>query len=181
MRDGLLPYLHSLHHWTGQTVYLGVLRQFEVVYLEKVARSGEAARLPVAGSRVPANCTAIGKALLAHQPLDELADLLPERLPALTPKSITDASKLMAQLRVIRQGELARACEEARPGVACIAAPIVIKGWAVGAVAVSHPVDEPLNPRTGTALLDITSHLVKDDRASVYYARARWNAHEYDR
>src|ERR1700739_2813421 len=53
-RDLPVPSLPALHLRTGHTVHLGMLRQFDVVYLEKVARnhpspdpSGVGTRLPV--------------------------------------------------------------------------------------------------------------------------------------
>ena len=174
MRDSAMPHLVALHRWTGCTVYLGVLRQYDVVYLGKIVRPNQPVDMSEVGGRMPANCTAIGKAMLAHEHLDDLADFLPDPMPAMTPRSITSPGKLIAQLRTIRQGDLARACGEARPGVVCIASPIVVKGFAVGAISVSYPDGAQLDPRTGTVLRDVTAELAREFRVQLANGRARW-------
>jgi len=108
MRDLALPYLSRLHRWSGQTVHFGVLRQFDVVYLEKLATTDTRSSIATVGSRLPANCTAIGKALLAFEDLDDLADFLPSPMPMMTPKSITDVGMLLAELRKVRDEGIAR-------------------------------------------------------------------------
>src|SRR3984957_4731259 len=53
----------------GATIHLAILDQAEVVYIDKVTpESGP--RIPASGvgRRLPAHATAVGKALLAHQP-----------------------------------------------------------------------------------------------------------------
>ena len=174
MRDSAMPHLAALHRWTGHSVYLGVLRQFDVVYLEKVARHSEWYDRSGVGGRMPANCTAIGKALLAHENLADLVGLLPDPMPALTPDSVTDACALVAELRIIRQGDLARSCGEARPGLACIASPVLVNGFAVGAISVAYPVGVDLDPRTGTVLRDTTAQLARELRAGLTSGRASW-------
>src|SRR4051794_26790872 len=49
MRDLALPYLAGLHRWTGETVHFGVLRQFDVVYLEKLAPANSPSELSRVG------------------------------------------------------------------------------------------------------------------------------------
>jgi IclR family transcriptional regulator, blcABC operon repressor len=75
------------------------------------------------GRRVPANCTAAGKALLAALPLDELERRLAKVsvLPALTGKSIVARPKLLKELEAIRKRGYASEEEEVLPGVSCIA------------------------------------------------------------
>jgi len=125
MRDLAVPHLAALHRHTGHTVHLGVLRDFDVVYLEKVP-SARAASVPV-GARQPANCTSVGKVLLAHRDLDELAATLPSPLPRMTPSSIHEADALLAELRAVRDLGVATEHEESRLGIASLAAPIIAK------------------------------------------------------
>ena len=164
MRDVAMPHMAALHRWTGHTIQLGVLRQFDVVYLEKVARNSKSSDPSGVGTRLPASCTAVGKAMLAHENLDDLRHFLPSPLPALTQHTITDVERLIAELRLIRRGELAREREEARLGLACVASPIVVRGFAVGALSVAHPADAELDPKTGTVLRDTTAQLAKEIR-----------------
>jgi DNA-binding IclR family transcriptional regulator len=175
MRDLALPHLSRLHHWTGHSVSLGVLRRFEVVCLEQVARPQWHHRLTRVGARLPANCTAMGKALLAWEDLDDLADFLPQPMPMLTPSSIRDIDRLVEQLRAVRQQNLARETNETLQGVAGVSTAIVINGVAVGALAVLHPVTAPLPPQADTALRDTAGRLAREIQATLQTdGRARW-------
>jgi DNA-binding IclR family transcriptional regulator len=162
LRDIAMPYLAAVHCRTGHTTLLGVLRTFDVAFLEKIGRPGDPPGQVAAGTRAPASCTALGKAMLAHEHPDNLAALLPDPLPAMRPRSITDVSQLMAQLRAIRRGALARSHDEAWPGIACIASPIVVNGTAVGAISVAHPLDAQLPPGTATVLRETTARLTAE-------------------
>lgn len=75
------------------------------------------------GRRVPANCTAAGKALLAALPLDELDRRLAavHSLPALTRKSIAQPGRLVKELAAIRKRGYSTDDEEALRGVCCVA------------------------------------------------------------
>lgn len=166
LRDLALPHLAALHGWTGETVHLGVLRQFDIVYLEKLAKPDSPSVLSRVGSRLPANCTAIGKALLAWEDLDDLADFLPSPMPMLTPKSIPDVGKLIALLRTVKADGLARDCDEATPGLSCVAAPIIVKGSAVGAVSVAYRSGTSLKPSIDTALRETAARIAREARPS---------------
>ncbi|WP_454859237.1 IclR family transcriptional regulator [Rhizobium binxianense] len=75
------------------------------------------------GRRVPANCTGIGKALLAALPSAELERRLigVRTLPTLTDKSISSPAQLRERLEKIRQAGHALDNEEVLPGVSCVA------------------------------------------------------------
>jgi DNA-binding IclR family transcriptional regulator len=174
MRDLAMPYLTSLHSWSGQTVHLGVLRQFDVVYLEKLAPRESPSSIPNIGSRLPANCTALGKALLAYENLDDLADFLPSPMPMMTPNSITDVDTLISQLRRVRDEGVARECEEAQLGLACVAAPLVMYGFAVGAVSVGFPADATPPPNLAGAVRATAAQIVKDTGSGLARGREHW-------
>ena len=162
MRDLALPYLAGLHRWTGETVHFGVLRQFDVVYLEKLARSNSPVVLSRVGGRLPANCTAIGKALLAWEDLDDLAAFLPSPMPKLTHGSVSNVDNLIAELHEVKGHGLARERNEAQPGLSCVAAPVVVRGIAVAAVSVGYRSDTTLNPRVDTALRDTARQIARE-------------------
>jgi DNA-binding IclR family transcriptional regulator len=176
MRERVLPYLAGLHRWTGQTVHFAVLRQFDVVYLEKLALQNSPSTMSGVGDRLPAHCTAIGKAMLAYENLEDLAAFLPNPLPRLTLSSIGSAEVLVRQLREIRRGSLAREREEAQTGLACIASPIVVKGFAVGAISISHRTDT--DPGVDTALRDATARIAKEAHADLSHRHAQWFPYE---
>jgi DNA-binding IclR family transcriptional regulator len=178
MRDAAMPFMAALHRWTGETVHLAVLRQFDVIYMERLARPGFHLVLSEVGARLPASCTAIGKALLAWEDLDELRDALPSPLPRLTPKSIRDVDQLMEQLREVRQRGMATEREEAQPGLACIAAPIVVRGYAAGALSISYDASTTLNSKIEAGLRDTVAQIARSIRESLSeLKREHWAVH----
>ena len=179
LRDIAMPYIAALHRWTSRTVHLAVLRKFDVVYLEKLAPTGTTVSLTSVGARLPANCTALGKALLAGEDLDDLAAFLPSPLPMLTPQSIKDIGTLITELRGVRESGLARESNEALMGVACTAAPIIVHGFTIAAVSVTRPNSEPMNPKEQTALRDTAAGIAREARAGLKNPRqALWFVHD---
>src|SRR6476619_961930 len=69
-----IPLLHDLHRATGLVVHLAVLDGTDVMYLEKIGDRMVAAIPTRVGGRQPAQCTAVGKAILAYND-DADADL----------------------------------------------------------------------------------------------------------
>jgi DNA-binding IclR family transcriptional regulator len=143
-RDTAMPHLAWLHRATRCTVRFGVLRTLDVVYLERLALDVRE-HISAAGSRLPANCTAIGKALLAWEDRPELEiELGRTPLRTLTPLSNTMPGTLLAELDEIRREGLAHEQGEAQPGWSCVGAPIVVKGHAVAAISLQYPTRQPI-------------------------------------
>ncbi|MET8427898.1 IclR family transcriptional regulator [Nocardia sp. NPDC004860] len=174
MRDLAMPHLTTLHRWSGLTVHMAVLRQYDVVYLEKLALSDSPSSITAIGARLPAHCTALGKALLAHENFDDLADFLPRPLPMMTPNSIADVEVLIEQLRQIRAEGVARESEEAQPGLACIAAPICMNGFAVGAISVGFPAALSVPPNLAGALRTTAAQIGREVDAGLARGRESW-------
>lgn len=138
IRDAVNPLLHELCQRTGMTGHLGVLDGKEVVYLDKTG-GRLAANLPTRlGGRMPAHCTALGKAMLAsHEPTTVNA-IFRARLPRLTPRTIGDLDGLHRELARIRLREgIAVDQEESVTGVVCVAAPLRGRGPAAAALSVT--------------------------------------------
>ena len=94
------------------------------------------------GMRLPANCTASGKAMLSSRPPEYIIDLAVSRaFYSLTRSSVTRPAPLLEQLREAVALGYAVDDEETRLGMVCIGAPIFDAGSheAVAAVAVSLP------------------------------------------
>jgi DNA-binding IclR family transcriptional regulator len=127
----------------GETVHLGVVDGPEVVYLEKL-QGTRAVQVSLSGTgrRVPANCTAIGKTILADLSWHELQAVfrLPDALPALTGNSITDLTVLRSELSQVRRQGYAHDFEEAAPEICCVGAPIRDSGTrVVAALSITVP------------------------------------------
>jgi IclR family pca regulon transcriptional regulator len=123
--ERLQPVLERLSTATGESSSAAVLDGDDIVY---VARSATRRIMSIGlgvGSRLPAYCTSMGRAILAHQPADALEAYLKRvRLAALTPNTITDRSALRAELARIRQRGFAVVNEELELGLRSIAVPL---------------------------------------------------------
>jgi len=95
--------LRQLADETGDTVNLGVLRDAEVLYLMKVPGASSYVTVSRVGGRVPANCVAIGKALLAELSDTAIAARLRDPLPQMTDQSVQTLRDLMEELEVVRK------------------------------------------------------------------------------
>lgn len=126
---------------TGETAMVGVLDDGQVLYIAigHPQRSYGIESLP--GTRHPAHCTALGKAILAWMPEAEVLTLLGARPPIrLTAKTLTDQDVLMNDLRATRARGYAIDDEERVAGVYCLGAPIQDHAGSVrAAVSVSGP------------------------------------------
>jgi DNA-binding IclR family transcriptional regulator len=141
------PFIHELTERTGQVVHLAVLDQQDVVYLDKVASAfadrAFADTLPSrVGGRLPAHCTAVGKALLAYSPLATVSEYLATGLRRRTDASLATPAALEAAIVGIRNSGYATDRDEAVPGVACVAAPIRNFDEVIAAVSVCGPRDQ---------------------------------------
>ncbi|MBI5566755.1 MAG: IclR family transcriptional regulator [Chloroflexi bacterium] len=142
LRAIALPHLRQLAQKSGETVDLEILTGGEVMIVEEVPgehmlRVGVGDNI---GARYPAHTTSTGKLLLADLPDDELRDVLPAKLVALTPHTIADKQALRDELARVRQQGWAQSWEELELGLAAVGAPIRGRdGNVIAAVSVSGP------------------------------------------
>jgi IclR family KDG regulon transcriptional repressor len=110
----------------GETVHVAVLDGLDVVYVSKIDSTHSVRLISEVGRRLPANCTAVGKVLLAGLSHDELTSRLKgKRLTALTEHSVTSRSALQDQLDDVRRTGVAHERSESNPDAGCVAAPVV--------------------------------------------------------
>jgi IclR family pca regulon transcriptional regulator len=129
LREVAAPHLRRLSDETGFTVNLAILDDVDVVYIERcrTARPGQRdidLNLHV-GARLPAYCTAMGKAILAFLP-SERVDELVERIEFVPrgPNTVVDAAAFREELARVRSAGVAVNDEELAYGLRSIAAPV---------------------------------------------------------
>ena len=133
--------LKELVDKTGETAHLTLLDHASVLFLYKF-ESRQAIRMKsVLGARVPAHCTADGKALLAYQTDEMVESIAVDGLAAVTPKTIIDVRLLLADLAQVRARGYALDDEETEIGLRAIAAPIRDHtGEVVAAISIAGPI-----------------------------------------
>lgn len=122
-----------------ETCQLGVLDQGNILYLEKVDSPQAIRLISRVGDRLPANATALGKALLSGLADDEVRTLYAAGLPGLTNHTITELPLLLDQLAQIRRSGIAAEREECAQQLACWAVPLRRNGRVFAALSVSAP------------------------------------------
>jgi IclR family transcriptional regulator, acetate operon repressor len=164
LREAAAPFLSDLYEATGETVHLAVAEGTDVVYVQKLeGRHGPPTTSRV-GGRMPAYCTGVGKALLAHAPPEHLAAVVAAGLRRRTPRTIVAVGLLERDLERIRDSAVAVEHEESSVGIACVASPVIGEdGTAVAAVSITGWANRlqvaRLGPAVRTAALGISRSL----------------------
>ncbi len=129
LREISAPHLQRLSDETGHTVNMAILDGVDIVYIERCRSSRRGQReidlnLHV-GSRLPAYCTSLGKAMLAFLP-DEERDAAVERVQfsRLGPNTRTNRQALLKDLERVRATGIAVNDEELAYGLRSIAVPV---------------------------------------------------------
>lgn len=166
MREAALPHLARLHAWAHEAVHFGVLRGSEVVVLQALFEVEHVRPIGEVGTRLPAHLSAMGRAMLASLSEEEADTVLTGPLEALTPASVTDPDRIRELLCRIRVEGVAVQKDEVIPGLGNVAAPILIRGRPMGAVAVQFDSATEVPARVVDAVR-LTAHRIAGDTARL--------------
>ena len=134
------PYLQRLADECGETVDLAVLDGTHVVYLEVVESPQRVKIAAAVGQRLPAPCTASGKAFMAFLPDDHVAAIIDAGLTRHTEQTLVSPQDLYEDLRRTRERGFAISEQEYEKDINAVAAPILdASGYPVAAIAVVGP------------------------------------------
>lgn len=140
LRRAAMTVLEELAFAVHETVYLGVLGDQVGIYIDKILSPLSLRVDSHIGFAVPLHATALGKALLAAQPVEYADALIARGLRAYTRRTITAPHLLRAELRRIRANGYALDVEEFEENLHCIAFPLRDhRGAVVAAFSVSGP------------------------------------------
>jgi len=159
------PILSRLAKETGETCNLAVLDGRSVLYLI-IKESGNPLRMTGhVGKRLPAHCTALGKALLSGLTQEEFDALYrgTKKLERMTAKSLQTVPQLLAVVEKTRQEKIVIDDEEIFNGVFCLGTAIRDhSGKVVSAISISFPrirVDSKTLERFRSLLLESAAEL----------------------
>jgi DNA-binding IclR family transcriptional regulator len=141
LRERARPILERLVRETDETVHLCVYDNGEVVYVDKVEPARSVRLASTVGRRHPAFCTAVGKAIMAILPEEQIeAAVQKHGLRPLTRKTIGSLAELKSELAKVRKTGYAVDDEENEEGVSCVGAVVRgVSGDAAAAISVSGP------------------------------------------
>jgi DNA-binding IclR family transcriptional regulator len=136
------PVLEDLSRDTGESSHFAVRMGDAVVVIARTSGPGAFQLTDRVGVIRPANCTALGKVILASLRPDQLARFLERvELKASTEKSITDSPALLREIEEIRRSGIAFDDGEFNLEVRCVAVPVQdFTGQTVGALGISGPI-----------------------------------------
>jgi len=139
LRETAHPFLVKLSAETQKTVHLCVLDGHDVVYIDKIESHRTLPIMSRIGSRAPAYCTGVGKALLSGLPTDQVVSLLRKSpLTKWTPTTITDPIKLLEEIKLTAERGYAVDNGEHEEGIKCFATPVRgFGGDVVGAISLT--------------------------------------------
>lgn len=119
------PYIEKLVSLTGESATLGVLKNNQVIYIQKSVGSGILKIDIDTETRSPVPPTALGKVLLAWLPDNELKQILRSiEFKKYTPHTIVDKKQFLEELKKTREKGYAIANEEYYIGSCAIAVPL---------------------------------------------------------
>lgn len=140
LRRRALPAMEELHQEFNETVNLGVLEGDQVSYTACLETTRPLRLMVRPGSSDPFYCTALGRAIAAFLPELEREELVSRvRFESRTAKTVRTKAVLERMLRETRRRGWAVEHEECDPGVVCLGAPLLEKGYPVAAISVTVP------------------------------------------
>lgn len=167
-----LPKLDELHEATGRLVQLYVLDDADVVCLERIGSLGHHALPARVGARLPAYCTAAGKAILGFGDPRDVQRVVEGGLPPRTHRTVTHPPLFRTELLSVRNRGIAYDLEGTYRGLVCAAVPLRGAGRAVAAVSVSsmggHRALERLAPMLQSCARSIWTELYGKGRTARF-------------
>lgn len=138
--DLATPYMQRLALEHRETVDLAIFEDTAVVYLQVIESSQRIKIAAAPGERLPAFCTATGKAFLAYLPDDQVRKIFKKSLRKYTEHTRLSYAELSKSLQATRERGYAISEEEFESGINAVASPILdTNQHPIAAIAVVGP------------------------------------------
>ena len=131
----------QLRDAVNETIHLSVPDALQcMVVVDRVDCDHPVRTFHTIGDTSPLHATAVGRAILAHLPKQDVEELITQGLERFSDTTPADPDELRAELDRIRTDSYAINRNQYRPGVCALAAPVLDEGGTpLAAVAVSMP------------------------------------------
>ncbi len=135
----ILPALEMVSEQVRESCSAAILDGPDIVYIARSATKRIMSVGLAVGSRLPAYCTSLGRALLAYEPVErQQAILATSLLKPLTPKTVSDPQTLLGIFQQVAHQGYAFVDEELELGLRSIAVPVTnATGHVVAAINIS--------------------------------------------
>lgn len=114
---------------------MGILKEGNVLYLEKIDADNQVQLKSFIGTSYPAYATSLGKALLVDKSKNELKKLYPQAFQKITEKTLNNIEELYQELKIIKKNKIALESGEMNPQIECMAIGIEHKGKIIAAIS----------------------------------------------
>lgn len=131
-------HMKNIRNLTNQTCQMGILKEGNVLYLEKVNANNQVQLKSFVGTSYPAYATSLGKALLANKSKAELKKLYPQAFEKITEKTLNNIDELYQELKDIKKHKIALESGEMNPQIECMAIGIEHKNKIIAAISISY-------------------------------------------
>jgi len=133
-------YLHRLSEQIRENVNLTILDGADVIYLDVIEGNQRVKLAAATGQRLPAFCTASGKAILAFSPEEIVQQVLEHGMPRYTQNTLDSLENFKENMIHTRERGFSLSMQEFEDGINAIAAPILdLDNCPIASVAVAGP------------------------------------------
>lgn len=136
--DLIKKHMKKIRDLSGQTCQMGILKQGDVLYLEKLDTPNQVRLKSFVGASYPAYATSLGKALLEKKSKKELKAIYPDAFKKITPNTLKNIDELYKQILKIRKEKVAIESGEMNPHIECMAIGIEHREKIIAAISISY-------------------------------------------
>ncbi len=162
-RSVVLPYMQKIADQANETVYFGISNEGQVIYLDVAYPINAVSGRPMLGRSAPMYCTAIGKAMLACFPDDEIINIFSMGVHKYTPNTITNLNDLLNEMKKTRERGYAIDNMEHEYGIKCVGVPLYNRtNQLIAGLSVSGP-----SPRFTQTTIKELAELLKQNASLI--------------
>ncbi|MFH5292771.1 IclR family transcriptional regulator [Campylobacter coli] len=131
-------HMKNIRNLTNQTCQMGILKEENVLYLEKIDANNPVQLKSFIGTSYPAYATSLGKALLSNKNKEELKKIYPNNFKKITENTLKNIDELYQQIEQIKKEKIAIESGEINPQIECMAIGIEHKNKIIAAISISY-------------------------------------------
>jgi IclR family transcriptional regulator, KDG regulon repressor len=174
VREVALPIMRSLVEHVHITSHLAILDGTQAVYVERVESPGFIKMDTWIGRRMEIYSTSVGKSLVSHLPETQVQAILRDRgMKKRTHTTITNPTRFLRELELVRERGYSFDDEENSVGVRCVAAPVFNAAGDVEAALNITGTTQQVNKETLPRIIDLVKESARRISTQLGYRPAK--------